>query len=319
MSKIDQGSRRQAPVAFFLVGPTAVGKSATAHAIARKNPATDIVSADAMLVYGGMDIGTDKPSQSELQAYRYHGVNLADSSEEFSAGGYLEAVGPVLSETAGKRRIIVVGGTGLYVKCLLEGLGAETVDPAVRKEVEGIYEAAGVEGLKEALREADAARLARLSDVKNPRRLMRALELARSGVSLDSSWRDVPSGVLAGLRMDRTELNARIVHRVDRMYERGLIDEVRSLLETHGELSRTAAQAIGYKEAIDVIRGKLSAVQAVELTTIRTRKLAKRQMTWFRNQANVEWIDVTADMTAEDIAVRVEKVWEEHGPSRVQC
>ena len=294
--------------AYFLVGATASGKSAVAQFIAEREKQL-IVSADSMNLYRGMDIGTAKPSVEERAKVDYAGIDMADPTDKFSVAAYLEAVRPAF-ETG--REIIVTGGTGLYVKCLTEGF--DDVPPeneALRAELEAL----DVEALGERARR-DALELYKgltEDDRLNPRRLIRILE--RESPS-DGKWNSKPKPTLAGLHVERAELHKRIGQRVDQMYAAGLLDEARSLIAL--ELSPTALQAIGYAEAFAVLRNEMTLDEAREKTIIRTRQLAKRQMTWFRNQLNVEWIDTAIYPTIEELAGAVTTAWQKHGATKIQ-
>jgi tRNA dimethylallyltransferase len=296
--------------AHFLVGTTASGKSAVAQYIAERD-AQLIVSADSMNIYRGMDIGTAKPSAEERGKVEYAGIDLADPTEKFSVAAYLNAVKPAFESG---RDIIVAGGTGLYVKCLTEGF--DDVPPenaALRPELEALdfemLEARAKEEtseLYEALTEDDR---------QNPRRLIRILERAAAGSAAHSKWNSQPKPKLVGLHVEREMLVKRIAERVDSMYEDGLIEEARRLMNL--ELSETARQAIGYAEAFGVLNNEITEAEAKEKTVIRTRQLAKRQMTWFRNQLNVEWIDTANYPTIEKLAEAVSAAWNRTGPTPI--
>jgi len=298
--------------AFFLVGPTASGKSAVAHYIAERDGRC-VVSADSMNLYRGMDIGTAKPSAAERSKVSYAGTDLADPTEKFSVAAYLDAVRPAF---ASEREVIVAGGTGLYVKCLTEGFDdVPPENPALRAELEALalneLEARArnnAAGLYQALTEDDR---------KNPRRLIRILEKVAGGATASQSgaWNSAPKPVIVGLFTEREVLHRRIGQRVEQMYADGLLEEARSLLQL--DLSATALQAIGYAEAFAVINGKSTLAAAKERTVIRTRQLAKRQMTWFRNQLNVDWIPTADSPTLEKLAAAVSDAWKKHGATPV--
>jgi tRNA dimethylallyltransferase len=307
------------PHAYILVGPTASGKSAVAQFLAEQSGAP-VVSADSMNIYRGMDIGTAKPSVRERASVSYYGVDLADPTEAFSVGDWLAAVksafgvSPVISSCAHdeitgltpnvKRSApIVAGGTGLYVKCLLAGLDdLPAADAALRERAEKM----SLAGLQAEARAAAPAAYGALADKENPRRLVRLIE--HGGVS--KPWKkELPAVV--GLHVERDVLLRRIAVRVDQMYAHGLIEEARGLAGLG--LSVTAEKAIGYAEAFAVLRGEMTEAQAKERTVIRTRQLAKRQMTWFRTQLNVEWIDVQNFQTLEKLAEEVSRVWKKSG------
>jgi len=304
--------------AWFLVGPTAVGKTAVAQYIAEQREWA-VLSADSMLVYRGMDIGTAKPTRKERGSVPYFGLDLADVSEAFNVGKYIEQVRVAFEqcETSG-RELLVVGGTGLYVKCLTEGLDAfPPGDDTLRRRAEKLMEEDGVEALQDAVRRADPAAYELLADKRNPRRLIRALEIAMSSGDVDRSWSGPSRIPCVGLRMDMEELTERIERRVQTMYRCGLLDEVKALRREHEAMAETALQAIGYAEAVALLDGRCSEEEAIRRTVRRTRQLAKRQMTWFRNQAHVEWVDVDAGSRVANIARNVMKIWEKNGRTPV--
>ena len=268
------------PSAFVLVGPTASGKSAVAQILAERTGAS-IVSADSMNIYRGMDIGTAKPSPEERARVKTFGIDLADPTESFSVGDWLNAVRPAFPAS---QPPIVAGGTGLYVKCLLQGLDdVPTADEALRERTGKMPLA----DLQAEVRRAAPEAYEALADKENPRRLIRILE----GKKSSGLWQaEMPA--IIGLHVDRDVLHRRIAERVEKMYAGGLLEEARGLMAL--KLSPTAQHAIGYAEAFAVLRGEMTEAEAKEQTMIRTRQLSKRQMTWFRHQLKVTWIE-TAD------------------------
>lgn len=305
--------------AYFLVGPTASGKTAIAQHLAETR-GMGVLSADSMLVYRGLDIGTAKPSRAERKRVPYFGVDLVEPHEAFSVGTYLKFAGAAFEEARAKPcNLIVAGGTGLYVKCLTEGLDpASEADAGQRARADSILEAEGVEGLQRALQEAAPDRYRSLSDRRNPRRLIRALELAWKGEPLRRSWSDRPRAPLVGLMLDPDVLKKRIRTRVREMYEGGLLDEARRLKKDAATpLSGTARHAIGYAEAFEVIENHRSLEEAMKKTEQRTCRLAKKQVTWFRHQAFVEWIPVEDGASVAELAAQVAAYWEKHGPTPV--
>jgi len=318
--------------AYFLVGPTASGKTAVAHWIA-ENHKYDILSADSMLVYTGMDIGTAKPSKEMQSRARYYGIDLTTPDNPFSVWEYRRYALDILKRNAhAARKTIVVGGTGLYVKALTDGLDAlPGSDPALRAYWSEALKQHGIEKLQDALREKSPFLYEGLRDKANPRRLIRALELAAKGIGdmpgnprEENGQRDCGSShgaprstSIVGLNLPTLDLNARMDKRVTEMYRCGLVDEVRKLLKSFPILSSTAQQAIGYAEAADVIHGRCSVDEAITRTATRTRQFAKRQRTWFRHQANVTWIEITAEMKPERIADMVLQEWSKHGPTHI--
>ena len=289
------------PSAFVLVGPTASGKSAVAQWIAEQTGAP-IISADSMNIYRGMDIGTAKPSPAERARVQTWGVDLADPVESSSVGDWLNAVRPAFQ--SGEKPPIVAGGTGLYVKCLLQGLDDLPVaDEALRERTEKMTLAELQAEAKQSAHEAYDA----LADKENPRRLVRLIE---QGGSVRSKWQnELP--VVVGLNVGRDELHRRIAERVGKMYAGGLLEEARGLAGL--KLSPTAQHAIGYAEAFAVLRGELTEAEAKEKTIIRTRQLSKRQMTWFRHQLKVEWVETAEYSGPKQLAAKVAALWKKNG------
>ncbi|VGO20105.1 tRNA (adenosine(37)-N6)-dimethylallyltransferase MiaA [Pontiella sulfatireligans] len=311
---------RNTPVAYFLVGTTASGKSSVAQYIAEREGRL-IVSADSMNLYRGMDIGTAKPSCSEREKADYAGFDLAEPTEKFSVAAYLDAVKPAFESG---REIIVAGGTGLYVKCLTEGF--DDVPPentALRSELEALdFQSLENRAKKEA---TELFNTLTIDDQQNPRRLIRILERTAgdceqaqqsSPARQNRAWNSRPKPVIVGLHVEREVLLQRIEQRVEAMYASGLLDEAKGLSEL--DLSPTALQAIGYAEAFAVLKNEMTLEAAKEKTVIRTRQLAKRQMTWFRNQLNVEWIETAAYQTVGKLAEAVSNAWKRNGATAVQ-
>ncbi|MBU1693098.1 MAG: tRNA (adenosine(37)-N6)-dimethylallyltransferase MiaA [Verrucomicrobia bacterium] len=299
------------PTAWFLVGPTAAGKSAVAQYLAERE-GWAILSADSMLIYRGMDIGTDKPAATDRRKVQYWGLDLAEPGETFSVGRFLQAASEAFHKVE-PGRLMVVGGTGLYIKCLVEGLdAAPPADHALRERLAGM----DVASLQEELRRRDPARLAALRDPLNPRRLIRAIELTESKSGGSRAGRP-PGPLMVGLRPEPVRWRDRIAGRVERMFESGLLEEARQLRDRYSSLSNTARHAIGYAEALAVLDGRLTLEQARDQAIRRTRQLARRQMTWFRHQARVDWMDHDFTEPVTVLAERVWTAWRKHGPTPV--
>lgn len=305
--------------AFFLVGPTAVGKTDVVHHIALSERWA-VLSADSMLVYKHMNIGTAKPTPEQQKDVQYFGIDIVTPDISFSVGQYRSYAQSVLQKlTSCNQHCIVTGGTGLYVKSLTDGL-AETLElqPNVREAVKVLYEEEGLDGIVDFLRERYPQVYEKLQDKNNPRRVMRALEIAMSGRALPHSWRETSRAQMVGLFMPSAELARRIEVRARTMFACGLIDEVSNLLHQYGKLSDTAIQAIGYKEAIDVLRGKINIRTAEEQVVKRTKQLAKRQMTWFRHQADVKWINAAEEADINKLAQKVIELWRCYGKTKIR-
>jgi tRNA dimethylallyltransferase len=306
--------------AWFLVGPTAVGKSAVAQRLAERLQAT-IVSADAMMVYRGMDIGTAKPTIPERGAVPYWGLDCVTPDQPFSAGDYLRVLrDKVASAKVPPPACIVAGGTGLYISCLRHGLReGPATDPVFRQTLETLHREGGVPALHRELERRAPGRLAELADPKNPRRLIRAIELAHQGVT-PRAWPEAsPSDPpLVGLHCASEVLASNIARRVHAMYENGLLEEAAALRQKFPHLSDTAVKAIGYAEAWAHLDGRCTRAQAMADTIRRTRQLAKRQGTWFRHQVRVNWVDIQPGQSVDDIADAVEAQWRLDGPSPLQ-
>ncbi|MFO7871490.1 MAG: tRNA (adenosine(37)-N6)-dimethylallyltransferase MiaA [Kiritimatiellia bacterium] len=309
--------------ACFLVGCTATGKTETAHRIAEKR-GWYILSADSMCVYRDMNVGTAKPTPDQRRRVCYFGIGLVAPDEPFSAWDYRNYALGVLSEAASRyRKVIVAGGTGLYVKGLIDGLAdVPGPDPEKRRRWLDIAEKEGVEPLCRALEKSAPKLYETLSDKSNPRRLVRALEMAEAGITEPprnwSGGESADTVPVPGLSVPDTELKERIDDRVRLMFDGGLMEEARCLSEKYENLGRTASHAIGYREALDCLAGKCTKREAVEKTSARTRQLARRQKTWFRHQAKVKWIQAGSDRDPDEIAGDVCDHWDRYGASLVR-
>lgn len=309
-----------ARAAFFLVGPTAVGKTSVAHFIAHDRHRS-ILSADSMLVYSGMDVGTAKPSREEREEVTYYGIDLVDPGGSFSVWDYHEYATGVLATVSDASPMIVAGGTGLYVKALTHGLDpSPPPNPVARQYWRSVFLSGGLSALQHALSRLDPDALESLADRQNERRLIRALETAgEDRRESSSSWCSHASGApLVGLSMDPAVLNRRIEKRIEEMLRGGLMAEGERLLDAGTELSQTARQAIGYAEVFDCLRGRCSIEEAKARMVVRTRRLAKKQRTWFRHQANVTWVDVSETAHVAEIAEQVCAQWDAQGPTEIR-
>lgn len=279
-----------------LVGATASGKSALAHRLAVETSDLEIVSVDSMQVYRGMDVGTAKPTADEQAQVRHHGIDLVGPGEEFSLAEFRRAVlAAVIDIEARSRRALLVGGTGLYLKAIVDNLDLPARFPAVCAEIEDDETAL----LHQRLAKADPVAAGRMEPT-NRRRIVRALEVTlgsgRPFSSYGDGLADYPTSTpfaLVGVWLPRGVSARRIDERVDSMIARGWVEEVRDLRK-HGALSITAAQALGYRELSAHLDGAPleGAVQEIKQ---RTRKFARRQRVWFRRDPRISWMGAADD------------------------
>lgn len=315
--------------AFILAGATATGKTTTAQILAEQMKCR-ILSADAMLVYKGMDVGTAKPTIAERGNVPYSGIDLVSPCESFSTGRWIEAAADTLKLAAAsgtsaglvqdQSSLIVVGGTGLYIKALTDGMHSAVAHPDVRAKWQTVFEREGIAGLQVALQQRAPEGLPSLEDLSNPRRLLRALEQLETDGALPDQWKknDASTASVIVLSLPREQLHRRIAMRIDHMFRTGLIEEVRALRTSYPTWSATAAKAIGYEEVCSLLDNTLTQEAAREKMIIRTRQLAKRQETWFRHQTQAQWLTLTEHDTPHAIAERVRNLWREHGPTTIQ-
>ncbi|HSP30173.1 MAG TPA: tRNA (adenosine(37)-N6)-dimethylallyltransferase MiaA [Ilumatobacteraceae bacterium] len=283
-----------------IVGSTASGKSTVAMAVARALDDVELVSIDSMQVYRGMDIGTAKPSPTEQAETPHHLLDLVDPTDDFTVAEFRNAYAEALAgiEERGHRALLV-GGTGLYHRVVIDDFDLPGQWPDVRSELEADDDTVA---LFERLRSLDPAAAAKMEPT-NRRRIIRALEVTlgsgRAFSSFGPGVDDYPATEVAqiGLRWPREILTDRIARRVRQMIDDGLVDEVRAVAETG--FSRTAAQALGYKEILEVLDGRMSEDEAIATIITRTRQFAVRQERWFRRDPRVRWIGVEHDVAAE--------------------
>lgn len=296
---------------YILVGPTAAGKSDVAHEIAHRT-GWGIISADAMMVYKDMRIGTAKPAVAERGYIPYAGIDITTPDTTFSVHDYLMTVNRQISAMHHVTQWMVVGGTGLYVRCLIKGLDEQGgADEELRKIAESVLHSSGFDALKKWCieRVPHLENTLPTGDIGNPRRWIRAVE--RRVTEPFAGKPAIPDDIsIVGLKWSREILEQRMISRVKKMYADGLLDEVAYLKKQYETLSSTAMKAIGYAEAIAVLEGKINVNEAREKTVIRTRQYAKRQMTWFRHQLPTRWIDMTGVESLDDVALQVQKLWE---------
>ncbi|MCE2531850.1 MAG: tRNA (adenosine(37)-N6)-dimethylallyltransferase MiaA [Acidimicrobiia bacterium] len=281
-----------------LVGPTASGKSMLAAELARRRPPAELLSMDAMAVYRHMDIGTGSPSADEAVELCHHGIDLVDAASDYSVGEYLTAVRPLVqTHVARGTSLVAVGGTGLYARAVVDDLEIPGTYPEVRAELEAEPDTTV---LYERLKGSDPLAAERTGPA-NRRRIVRALEVTvGSGRRFSSYGRGLRHYgptlfTQVGLRLSRTLLDARIAKRYREQLDAGFLDEVRRLRDAPAPLSRTARQALGYRELLDHLDGHCSLAEAIEEAVQRTRRFARRQERWFRRDPRITWLDVQED------------------------
>ncbi len=320
------------PRPVFLAGPTAVGKSEIALELAARIGG-EIISVDSMQVYRGLDIGTAKPSPAERKRGPHHLIDVCDLHEAFDAAQFIRLAEQAVAEIQARGRTpIFCGGTGLYFKAYLEGLGeAPGTDAKLRAELE----AAPFAALLGELKERDPEAYEKI-DRQNPRRVIRAVEVIRltgkkfseqraewkTSVSKEdgelkmedgkpraqpSSILHPPSSRLLCFTRPPEDLHRRINIRVDEMFRRGLVAETEQLLKRGLAENKFALQAIGYRQVVEHLRGERSLAETIELVKSRTRQFAKRQLTWFRRHGNCQWMELAPDETVAETVARLFK------------
>ncbi|HKQ36840.1 MAG TPA: tRNA (adenosine(37)-N6)-dimethylallyltransferase MiaA [Verrucomicrobiae bacterium] len=287
---------------LLIAGPTAVGKTEVALQLAERLDG-EIISVDSMQVYRGLDIGTAKPTPAQRGRVPHHLIDILDPRETFDAAQFLRRASHAVLEIRERDRLpILCGGTGLYFKAWLEGIGQSPgPDAALRAELQQLPP----EALLAELRERDPVTFAAI-DRNNPRRVIRAVEVIRLTGKRFSEQRTrspAPAVPFFVLQRDRTELHRRIDQRVDAMFAAGLVEETK--LAINGPAAR---QALGYRQVMEHLEGKHTLEETIALVKLRTRQYAKRQLTWFRHQAQAQWVD------GDDALAAMERVMLAHRP-----
>lgn len=303
---------RGKPPLLVVAGPTGVGKTAAVVALARRLP-IEVISADSRQVYRGMDVATGKPTVEEQRAVAHHLVDLVDPDDRYHAARFRVDAAAAIDAVRDRGRLpVVVGGTGLYIRALLRGLDpAPPADLDFRRELAGVAARDGRAALHARLAAAEPA-LARRLHPNDEVRVVRALERLRAGSAVGEAqvrWRlaEPPWRVMyVGLALDRAALMARLAARAAAMVEAGLLDEVRGLLGRGYGPALPALQGIGYRQFVEVALGRLDGRSALEQMQRETVRYAKRQVTWFAREPDVEWIDVGAAGGAEAVAATIE-------------
>ena len=280
-----------------IAGPTASGKTGFSIELAKKYNG-EIISADSMQIYKGMDIGTAKPTNEEMQGIAHHMISVCDADKEYSVSKYVEEASLIINEVTARGKLpIVCGGTGLYMDNLVRGgsFAPNPSDTEIRQKINEFTQQNGAQALYDILVEKDpeSAKKLHVNDVKRVGRALEVLYLTGRSISEhNESTKDAPKrfdALFIGLcYSNREELYERINLRVDMMMKDGLLDEVKGLLKV---MDKTSLQAIGYKELVEYLNGEITLEEATELIKQNSRRYAKRQMTWFKRNENVNWLD----------------------------
>jgi tRNA dimethylallyltransferase len=297
------------PKVVVIVGPTAVGKTKISIELA-KRLGGEIISADSMQLYQYMNIGTAKPTAEERQSIPHHMIDMIHPTEEFNVAKYKEIALEYIKEIIKRNKIpIMVGGTGLYVDAVVQNIEFFEIDMSLeyRQELESRAQSKGTNSLHQELEaiDPDAAKKISPNDLK---RIIRALEVYKVTGNTLSYYQKLSKEkppeyqfIIIGLNMDREKLYKRIEQRVDKMIKDGLVDEVKSLIEMGAKQKSTAMQGLGYKEVIGYLQGEKTLEETIEIIKRDSRRYAKRQLTWFRKNKDIFWIDVNERDVIEKI------------------
>ena len=304
------------PRVVAIGGPTATGKTALSVALAKRFGG-EIISADSMQIYQGLDVGTAKVTPEEMQGVPHHLVGFLAPEQAFSVADFTTLAGKTITQLTAQGKLpLVVGGTGLYITSLLNGIGftPEKVDPAIRQELQARLQAEGSQALYAELAAVDPGYAAKVHPNNTPR-VIRALELYRATGRKMSAEREAArpaekpycSLCLCLTCRDRTLLYQRIDTRCDRMMQSGILEEAK-LVYDHRDTYRTAAQAIGYKEFVDALDGRCTIEEAADLVRQSSRRYAKRQLTWFRRNKAIHWLIREAGDTGREILENARRI-----------
>jgi tRNA dimethylallyltransferase len=313
LEAMDARPRRETIV---ITGPTGSGKTELAGQLAERLDG-EIVSADSRQVYRYLDIGTAKPSDSLRSRVPHHGLDILDPAERYSAGRFARDAREWIGGIVRRGRVpIVVGGTGFFIRALLEPLAPEPdVEPERRERLRDVLRRWPTDELRRWLERLDPRRASQLENEGGPQRLARSLEVVLLSGRSHSWWLDQPSGLaplaslVVCLRLTHEQLYRRIDRRFDEMMAGGLLEEVRGLTHRFGE-GAPGLKSVGYVELVSHLRGERTLVEAVELAKRNTRQFARRQLTWFRHQLPAEalWIDVRCNR--EELVEEIVRHWE---------
>ncbi len=297
--------------AIFILGPTAVGKTYFSVKLAQKLNG-EVISSDSVQIYRGLNVGSAKVTESEMQGIVHHGIDIKEADEEFSVFDFVEFTKEKIAEISARGKMpIVVGGTGLYVKALLGGydFGGTNKDEKLRGELEALVKEKGNDFLFDMLKEKNPA-IAERTDKFNAVRLVRALEIALSGGEKGKAESDIDALVIA-LNRDRARLYEDINRRVDIMLENGLVSEVEGLVAKGLTRDNQSMRAIGYKEVLQFLNGEFDFERMVELVKQHSRNYAKRQLTFLRGMDDVHFVGTEDKDKAFEEILSLVKEWKD--------
>ena len=289
--------------AWFLTGPTASGKSRVALDLAERIDA-EIISVDSMAVYRGMDIGTAKPTSDQRERVPHHLIDLVDPTSEYSVSQFVVDAHAKADEVRARgKKVLLVGGTPLYIKTLFCGMFlGPPADWDFRAAVEADVATFGLESLRKRLEQVDPLSAFKILD-GDVRRMTRALEVAKITGRPLSHWQNQFEQVQGptsckcfALAWDRKQLHSRVNLRVDGMFRRGLLNEVKTLIAKFGAFGRTAAQAVGYKEPLEFLKGTVNEKDMVEQVKAHTRQFVRRQEIWFRSMTSIQRVPIASEL-----------------------
>lgn len=306
------------PTVIVICGPTASGKTSLSIELAKKING-EIVSSDSMQIYKYMDIGTAKPTVEEMQGIKHYLIGFVEPNKRYSVAEYKIDAEKAIEEILEKGKIpIIVGGTGLYVDSLIYGIEYQDIelDEEYRKKLEKIADEEGLQNLYEKAKQIDSKAMEKISP-NDKKRIIRVLEIykatgkTKTEQEIESRKNEVKYDYhVFAINMDREKLYERINKRVDIMIEQGLIEEVQKLLQKYEEFP-TAMQGLGYKEVVEYIEGKTTKEEMIEKIKMETRRYAKRQLTWFRRNKEIIWLDAIVDMQENINTILEELEWKE--------
>ena len=297
------------PKVVVIVGPTAVGKTELSLGIAQHLDA-EIINADSMQLYRGMDIGTAKVPVEQRRAIPHHMLDVLEVTQGATVSDYQRDARQVVEQIHARgKRVVVVGGSGLFVQGLLEDMQFPASDPEVRERLEQEAEEFGAPAMFDRLQALDAAAAANVAS-NNLRRVLRALEVieltGEAPVTTLKQLAEIVPSVRIGLRRDRAELDQRIEARVEIMWQQGLVDEVRSLEQAGLREGVTASKALGYAQVLDFLSGEITETEAKELTKSSTRRYVRRQDSWFNRDTRINWLQADAPELFSGVLAAIE-------------